>query len=316
MGNLYDSILVAIYCTTYNHEPYIRQCLDGFVMQETDFKFVAIVHDDASTDRTATIVREYADKYPDIIKPIYETENQYSKKDKSLKRIMEGAIEKTGCKYVAFCEGDDYWIDPCKLQKQVDFLDLHPDYVAVVGNTILYDVRSGKEKIRYSNNDKDVLLSDVIFGGAEAFHISSLMYRKVLQDNSPDFLKMIPDVGDYPLAIYLNLCGKVRYFGCVLSVYRYMSLNSWSQRNNNVAAIERLGYSIEMLNSADSFSGYRFHALFDKAIRYKHFTIAVLQNDLAVISHFPEFYKTKSIIWKFRFLMKTILVKLHLLSSN
>ncbi|MDE5714067.1 MAG: glycosyltransferase, partial [Muribaculaceae bacterium] len=71
--------VVAIRCCTYNHEPYIRDALEGFVMQKTDFPFVAIVHDDASTDRTAEIIREYAEKYPDIIKPIYETENQYSK---------------------------------------------------------------------------------------------------------------------------------------------------------------------------------------------------------------------------------------------
>ncbi len=120
--------VVAIRCCTYNHEPYIRDALEGFVMQKTDFPFVAIVHDDASTDRTAEIIREYAEKYPDIIKPIYETENQYSKKDGSLARIMNKACDATGAKYVAMCEGDDYWTDPYKLQKQVDFLESHPDY--------------------------------------------------------------------------------------------------------------------------------------------------------------------------------------------
>ena len=103
--------LLAIRCLTYNHEPYIRQCLEGFVMQKTDFSFIAIVHDDASTDNTADIIREYAEKYPDIIKPIYETENQYSKHDGSLGRIMNAAIPEN-VKYVAMCEGDDYWIDP------------------------------------------------------------------------------------------------------------------------------------------------------------------------------------------------------------
>ena len=118
-------LMVTIRCITYNHEPYIRQCLEGFVMQKTNFRFEAIVHDDASTDGTAAIVKEYAEKYPDIIKPIFETENQYSKHDGSLRRIMN---EHTHGKYVALCEGDDYWIDPLKLQKQVDFLESHPDY--------------------------------------------------------------------------------------------------------------------------------------------------------------------------------------------
>jgi glycosyltransferase involved in cell wall biosynthesis len=120
--------LVAINCLVYNHEPYLRDCLEGFVMQQTNFPFVAIVHDDASTDGSAAIIREYEEKYPHIFKPIYETENQYSKRDGSLDRIMDEAINTTGAKYVAMCEGDDYWTDPLKLQKQVDFLEANPEY--------------------------------------------------------------------------------------------------------------------------------------------------------------------------------------------
>lgn len=120
--------LVAIKCLVFNHEPFLRDCLEGFVMQQTNFPFVAIVHDDASTDGSAAIIREYEERYPDIIKPIYETENQYSKHDGSLGRIMNAAIDATGAKYVAMCEGDDYWIDPLKLQKQVDFMEANPEY--------------------------------------------------------------------------------------------------------------------------------------------------------------------------------------------
>ena len=119
--------LVSIRCTVYNHEPFLRQCLDGFVMQQTTFPFEAIVHDDASTDGSVAIIREYAEKYPDIIKPIYETENQYSKRDGSLRKILEAATHPSA-KYIATCEGDDYWTDPQKLQIQVDFLESHPDY--------------------------------------------------------------------------------------------------------------------------------------------------------------------------------------------
>lgn len=119
-------LMVSIRCLAYNHEKFIRETLEGFVMQKTNFRFEAIVHDDASTDGTAEIIREYAEKYPDIIKPIYETENQYSKKDGSLFRITHEACKG---KYIAFCEGDDYWTDPYKLQKQVDFLETHPDFV-------------------------------------------------------------------------------------------------------------------------------------------------------------------------------------------
>lgn len=117
---------VIIRCLVYNHEPYLRDCLEGFVMQKTNFPFKAVVHDDCSTDNSAAIIREYAEKYPDIIEPIYETENQYRKPDGSLTRIMDAATLGRS-PYIAYCEGDDYWIDPLKLQKQVDYMDKHPD---------------------------------------------------------------------------------------------------------------------------------------------------------------------------------------------
>ena len=132
-------VLVSIICLAYNHEGYIRQCLEGFVMQKTNFHFEAIVHDDASTDRTASIIREFAAKYPEIIKPIYETENQYSKHDGSIRRIMNA---ETRGKYIAMCEGDDYWTDPLKLQEQVDFLESHPDYSLCCHRYKIYEEKS------------------------------------------------------------------------------------------------------------------------------------------------------------------------------
>lgn len=152
-------LMVTIRCLAYNHEPYIRQCLEGFVMQKTNFRFEAIVHDDASTDGTAAIIREYAEKYPDIIKPIFETENQYSKRDGSLRRIMDAH---THGKYVATCEGDDYWIDPLKLQKQVDFLEKHPECVYSCHRYYIYNELT-KEKYLASNKYFDNSPSDTEF---------------------------------------------------------------------------------------------------------------------------------------------------------
>lgn len=115
-----SDIIVSIRCLAYNQEKFIRQCLEGFVKQKTNFRFEAIVHDDASTDGTPNIILEYANKYPDIIKPILEKENLYSKHNGSIRRIMDAAC--IG-KYIAYCEGDDYWTDSYKLQKQVDILE-------------------------------------------------------------------------------------------------------------------------------------------------------------------------------------------------
>lgn len=119
-------VLVSISCITYNHVQYIRQCLDGFLMQQTNFAFEVLIHDDCSTDGTTEIIKEYELMYPDIIKPIYEKENQYQQ-GKPYGSVVWNFPRAQG-KYIAMCEGDDYWIDSLKLQKQVDFLDANPEY--------------------------------------------------------------------------------------------------------------------------------------------------------------------------------------------
>lgn len=118
--------LVSISCITYNHAPYIRQCLDGFLMQKTTFSFEILIHDDASPDGTADIIREYEKKYPLLIKPIYQTENQYSQGKTSVSATWN--FPRAKGKYIALCEGDDYWIDENKLQMQADFLEKNPEY--------------------------------------------------------------------------------------------------------------------------------------------------------------------------------------------
>ena len=117
--------LVSILCATYNQKDFIAQTIESFLMQKVDFPIEIIVHDDASTDGTAEIVKEYADKYPDIIKPIFQKENQHSKKTGIWNTFI---YPKAQGKYYADCEGDDYWTDPNKLQRQVDFLESHPEY--------------------------------------------------------------------------------------------------------------------------------------------------------------------------------------------
>lgn len=127
----YTTPIVSIKCMAYNHEKYIVDALDGFLMQKTNFPFEVIVHDDASTDKTAEIIREYELKFPKIIKPIYEEENQFSKHDGSLGRVVNSMLRG---KYIAICEGDDYWIDPLKLQKQIKFLEENEKFSACYSN--------------------------------------------------------------------------------------------------------------------------------------------------------------------------------------
>ncbi|WP_114793148.1 glycosyltransferase [Niabella yanshanensis] len=129
---------VSISCITYNHAPYIRQCLDGFMIQQCSFDFEVLIHDDASTDGTSDIIREYQQKYPDIIKPIIQAENQYSKGVRGIN--IKYNFPRAKGKYIALCEGDDYWTDPLKLQKQVDFLEKNNDYSVITGGYIALNV--------------------------------------------------------------------------------------------------------------------------------------------------------------------------------
>lgn len=118
--------LVSICCITYNHAQFIRKCLDGFLMQKTDFPIEILIHDDCSTDGTTEIIREYEAKYPELIFPLYEEENQYQQGKAA--EIDFYNYRRARGKYIAYCEGDDYWTDPLKLQKQVDFMEANPEY--------------------------------------------------------------------------------------------------------------------------------------------------------------------------------------------
>lgn len=254
-----QEVLVTIRCCAYNHERFIRQCLEGFVMQKADFRFEAIVHDDASTDNTAAIIREYAEKYPDIIKPIYETENQYSKHDGSLTRIMNAH---TRGKYVAICEGDDYWTDPYKLQKQVDFLESHPDYVMCSSRFDKYWQESG---VLEEDPDKDFEGADYdlqnLIGGKWLTQTLTVMYRRSALD-----LKHYARYGmslDMILFYELLKHGKGYCFPEVMGVYRYHEGGVWSEVSQNHRRLTefkaRLAiYRVEQNGMAARFILYQF----------------------------------------------------------
>lgn len=216
--------MVSIQCTAYNHEKFIRETLEGFVMQKTNFRFEAIVHDDASTDGTADIIREFAEKYPDIIKPIYETENQYSKNDGTLTRIMYKACKG---KYIAICEGDDYWTDPYKLQKQVDFLETHPDYVMCSHsyNTYIEEYKSF-EPAYY--NEEDITYNLDMFISREKWLTQPLTcIYSTLNFNLEKYLEY-KDSKDVTLFYHLLKSGKGFFMKDCMAVYRVHKYGVWA----------------------------------------------------------------------------------------
>lgn len=138
-------IKVSILCLAFNHVKYIRKCLEGFVSQKTNFSFEVLIHDDASSDGTTDIIKEFEQKYSDVIKPIYQKENQYSQGVKITKKYQ---LPRVQGEYLAWCEGDDCWTDCDKLQKQVDFLDKNQDYSICVHKVLFNNL---KTKVQYKD---------------------------------------------------------------------------------------------------------------------------------------------------------------------
>ncbi len=257
---------VSIYCLVYNHEKYVRSALEGFVNQKTDFEYEVFVHDDASTDDSAKIIAEYAKKYPEIIKPIYQKENQYSQGIRIVSKYICPVV--TG-EYIAVCEGDDYWVDSSKLQRQVDFLDSHLDYTACVHNSLRKNMRTGEEKLMYSHKkDEDLTFFDVVQRGGCCYQTSSLMYRREYFDNRPAFFDKAVGFGDYPLAIYLALSGKIRFLNRTMSVYRAESENSWSSRN--IASMHKAatsyGHVANMLESVNEYTEGKYQEILQELV--------------------------------------------------
>ena len=205
-----EKALVSIITVTYNHKNYIRECLDSFLMQKTNFKFEILIHDDASNDGTTEIIKEYEQKYPDIIKPIYETENQFSKGISISRRYNFPRVKG---KYVAVCEGDDYWTDSYKLQKQVDFLEANPDYsICFHPVRVIYDGFDMEEQIwpRDEHIQNGFTLENLL--KYNFIQSSSIMYRwgfkdKNLWDVYPDGL--LP--GDWYMHLLHAKLGKIGY---------------------------------------------------------------------------------------------------------
>lgn len=225
-----DIPLVSISCITYNHEPYIAQALDGFLMQKTDFPFEVLIHDDASTDRTADIIREYEAKFPKLIKPIYQTENQYSQGKTSVAETWN--FPRAQGKYIALCEGDDYWIDENKLQMQVDFLEKNSEYGMCYTKAKQFIQNIQKiSRVLFGKNVKD--FEDLLFNGNRIPTLTTV-FKKDLLDN---YLKDIyPQdkgwlMGDYPMWLYFAHESKVKFLDKVTSVYRVLE-NSASHSDN------------------------------------------------------------------------------------
>jgi glycosyltransferase involved in cell wall biosynthesis len=212
--------LLTVICTSYNHENFITKCLDGFVMQQTNFSFEVIVHDDASTDNTVQIVREYESKYPYLFNNIYQKENQYSKNEVNIwSHIM---FPKARGKYIAICEGDDYWTDPLKLQKQVDFLEANSEFGLCHTDYSRY-IQTTQKSLYHGIQPRTI---DVFYGLIKAEYpigtLTTVFRNEIWKDyiNDVDLENRNWLMGDLPFWMYLSRAHKVHYIDDITAVYR------------------------------------------------------------------------------------------------
>lgn len=214
-----EEIKVSVGCIVYNQVHYIEQTIKGFLAQKTNFTFEVLIHDDASTDGTPDVIKKYADKYPNIIKPIFQTENQYSK---GVDITPVYNISRARGKYFAWCEGDDYWIDPYKLQKQVDFLDKNPEYGFAYTKALKYIQNKRKIKGVFGAEVKD--FTDLLQNGNRIPTLSVCArldlvkkYFNEINSSSRDWL-----MGDYPLWLWLSHNSKIKFINECTCVYRVL----------------------------------------------------------------------------------------------
>lgn len=299
--------LVSVRCMTYNHSKYVVQSLDSFLMQETDFPFEIIIHDDASTDSTQDIIRDYQQKYPHIIKPILQTENQYSKPNgrEYMRELINSACKG---KYIAWCEGDDYWIDSKKLKKQVDYLEAHSD-CSMVFNSANYV--NDSEEVFYvdlkGNEPLDFGPERIIRGGGSFCATASMCLRREYAGYLYKFQRL-SDVGDYPLQIALSLKGRVHYLPDIMTVYRVSesNQNSWTNRieKNKDKAIKHLYNEISWLKVLDEESDYRY----SEAIAYTLCVSKIELYELGAISKNEMFesYQQLKFVTKLRIIKRRL----------
>lgn len=293
--------LVSIICNAYNHEKYIAEALESFVMQKTSFPFEILVHDDASTDKTASIIQRYYNKYPQMIRPIFQKENQYSKGKRIISQIQ---FPRAQGEYIALCEGDDYWTDPYKLQRQIDALKRNPDLKMCAHAAVAVSSKNKKTVSFISPRKKFSIIpvQDVILGGGDYLATNSLVFKRELYENPPKFR----ECGiDYFLQIHGAIDKGILFLPNYMSAYRVMSESSWTKKmsenkNKRYEFNKKILYALKELNKCTNqeyektirkqyckvkLSGYEYLGEYKKILRLKYLKYFMLlkNKDKAII---------------------------------
>lgn len=245
--------LVSVYCMTYNQESVIADAIEGVLAQKTDFPFELIIHDDASTDGTADIVKSYAEKYPEIIHPIYQKVNQYGK----CNFYKEFFNPKALGDYIAICEGDDFWVDPFKLQRQVDCMRSHPDCTMCFHAVKQLNADGSEVTVRPLKSTGEVDPQLIVKRGGMFCPTVSLMLRRDVMFSWPEF-RLSADVYDYPLQVLAASLGSVHYIDECMAVYRFGADGSWTAEHVDSVDYTHVENEIGWITQFDEYTAHRF----------------------------------------------------------
>lgn len=232
-------------------------------MQKTDFRFEVLINDDASTDNTAAIIKEYEEKYPEIIKPIYQTENQYSK---GVKIVKTHLLPRAKGKYIARCEGDDFWTDPLKLQKQYDAMEANPDchFCTHTVQVIFEDGSIKNETIPKLPPDTQILSTKSVLEAMAkdysfqtgSFFVRTEDHKRYWQEDL--LFREKADVGDGPMILYFANLGNTYFFNETMSNYRVGSIGSWGSRTTGEKRKQHHLHMIEAIKEYDKYTDFQY----------------------------------------------------------
>lgn len=213
---------------SYNHEQYIRQAIEGVLMQETLFNFELIISDDCSSDNTLEIIKEYRDRFPNIVNIVNREKNLGS-----LSNFIDTFSYCEG-EYIAICEGDDYWIDPLKLQKQIAFLESNKDYGLVYTDSkVYYDSKKSFGILEKAKNRKQNFFEDLISSTSDIYTLTVCFKKELIQKYIKEVDPISKDwlMGDLPLWLFISSESKIHYIDEVSSVYRVLEESASNTKN-------------------------------------------------------------------------------------
>ena len=304
-----DEVVLSIICLAYNHERFVSDAIEGFINQKTNYPFEVLINDDASTDGTAKIIREYEKKYPNIIKATYQTENQYKKRS-----LILDMLGQAKGKYFAFCEGDDCWTDCTKVQVQLDYLEQHPDCSLCVHNSTRVTA-DGKplSDIIVTERDRVITTEECIRGRGDFCATNSIVGKTSLAQNVPSFLR---NCGlDYTWQIFLSASGSAYCFSKKMSLYRVGVSGSWSERmERNPEEYAKVFFRINnMLTESNDWSNQKYNATISDCILGNNYTIAVKTNNTSMIKS-PEmkrWIKNQGVSFRLKHIMWSMFPRLY-----